>query len=191
VTPAGVILAGGRSLRMGTAKALVALQGVALLDRVLARVAPQVAELAISTNVALSAPFPQLTDPIGGFQGPLAGVLAALEWTAQRGHDLVATFPCDTPFLPLDVVARLSAARADIAVARSAGRVHPVCAVWSTHLATDLRAVLTDERGERSVMRFQQRYRVEVVDFAAPLADPFLNMNCRADVEAAERVLAA
>lgn len=191
MTRAGVVLAGGRSSRMGTSKALVRLQGVALLDRVLLRVAPQVVDLAVSTNVALAAPFPQLIDPVEQFQGPLAGVLAALEWAARRGHATVATFPCDTPFLPLDVVSRLSDAGTDVAVASSNERVHPVCAVWSTRVAAALRATLLDSSGERSVMRFQQRCAVAVVDFSTRTGDPFLNMNCRADIERAERVLAA
>jgi molybdopterin-guanine dinucleotide biosynthesis protein A len=191
MTRAGVVLAGGRSLRMGTSKALVPLLGVPLLDRVIARVAPQVSELAVSTNTALATPLAQLPDPVGGFQGPLAGVLAALEWAARRGHRTVATFPCDTPFLPGDLVARLAAASGDVAVARCNGRMHPVCAVWSTRLKRVLRATLEDAAGDRSVMRFQQRVQAAVVDFAAGPVDPFLNMNCRADVEAAERVLAA
>ncbi len=191
MTRAGVILAGGRSRRMGTSKALVPLQGVALLDRVVARVAPQVDDLAISTNVALPAPFPQLADPIGDFQGPLAGILAALEWAMRLGHATVATFPCDTPFLPLDVVSRLADACADVAVARTNDRVHPVCAIWSTRVATALRATLEDPTGERSVMRFLGRCEMAVVDFSTRNGDPFLNMNCRADLEGAERVLAA
>ena len=191
MTRAGVILAGGRSSRMGTSKALMPLLGVALLDRVLLRVAPQVLDLAISTNVGLAATLPQLIDSIGKFQGPLAGILAALEWAARLGHATAATFPCDTPFLPLDVVSRLSDAGTDVAVASSNERVHPVCAVWSTSIAPALRATLQDSDGERSVIRFQQHCALAVVDFSTRNGDPFLNMNCRADIERAERVLAA
>src|SRR5699024_2494550 len=109
-----VILAGGRSTRMGgKQKALLTLRGQPMIEHVLARLSPQVRRLAVSANNDLAAfaklGFPVLLDPLPGYPGPLAGLLAALHWAATEDRKIthVVTVPADTPFVPLDLVERL------------------------------------------------------------------------------------
>lgn len=195
----GVILAGGLARRMGGGdKALRPLAGVPLLDRVIARAAPQVSALCLNANGDPSrfAPWdlPVVPDDVPGAPGPLAGILAALDWAAARPEiDLVASFPCDAPFIPRDLVARLAAARrdegAEIAVAASGGRTHPVVALWPVALRGDLRRALVEE-GIRKVGRWMARHPTTVVEFASDPVDPFLNGNTPEDLAEAERLLA-
>ena len=113
---AGVVLAGGRSQRMGGGnKALLTLGGQPLLARIVERAAPQVAALVVNANgdpADVSAyGLPVVSDGVSGFVGPLAGVLSGMEWAAARGgYRWVASFAADTPFFPVDLVARLAAA---------------------------------------------------------------------------------
>ncbi len=157
----GVILAGGLARRMGGGdKALRPLGGVTLLDRVIARAAPQVSALWLNANGDPSRfarwDLPVVPDDVPGAPGPLAGILAALDLAAATWPDaeLVASFPCDAPFIPRDLVARLAAARRDqgaaIAVAASGGRTHPVAALWPVALRHDLRRALVEEESARS-----------------------------------------
>jgi molybdenum cofactor guanylyltransferase len=131
---------------------------------------------------------PVLPDPIADQPGPLAGVLAAMEWA---GQGLVATVPGDAPFIPRDLVARLAAAReadgADIAVAASAGRVHPVVALWSANLAAELRRAIVEE-GLRKVERWIDRHSSVRVEFPVEPVDPFFNVNRLEDLAEAERL---
>jgi molybdopterin-guanine dinucleotide biosynthesis protein A len=202
---AGIILAGGLSRRMGGGdKPLGMLAGRALLEHVIARLEPQVHVLAVNANgdPARFAGFglPVLPDTVEGFAGPLAGVLAGLEWTATdtTARSLV-TVAGDTPFFPGDLVDRLAAASAGrpgaIAVASSAGRWHPTFALWPVDLAGSLRAVLVD-RDERRVKAFiEQQDHIEV-DFPFPQVagityDPFFNINTPDDLAEAERLARA
>lgn len=201
-TFAGLILAGGRSTRMGgDDKALLELGGRRLIDRVLARLEPQVCRVAISANgdperFALPG-VPVLPDPLPGGLGPLAGVLAGLEWAATfPGVVGLVTVATDTPFLPLDLVDRLAAARTGetaLVVAASGGRIHPVDALWPLDAAANLRRFL--ESGETyKAMRF-----IDAIGYAAvgfdPVAlpggavDPFFNVNTRDDLATAARLL--
>jgi molybdopterin-guanine dinucleotide biosynthesis protein A len=194
----GVILAGGLARRMGGGdKALRPLAGVTLLDRVIARAAPQVAALCLNANGDPSR-FAQwglavVPDDVPGAPGPLAGILAALDWAAAAEIDLVASFPCDAPFIPRDLVARLAAARrdqgAEVAVAASGGRTHPVVALWPVALRGDLRRALVEE-DIRKVERWIARHPTAVVEFACDPVDPFLNGNTPEDLAEAERLLA-
>ncbi|MCO5065698.1 MAG: molybdenum cofactor guanylyltransferase MobA [Rhizobiaceae bacterium] len=195
---AGIVLAGGRSTRMnGPDKALVTLAGATLLDRTIARLRPQVALVAVNSNASMRdfapAGRPTIPDGIADFPGPLAGILAGLEWAATEGADHVATAACDTPFFPPDLVERLNAAlpENDIAMASSGGRVHPVFALWPTRLSAHLRAHL-EAGGNRSVLAYAELHRIARVDF--PLADagdrqvdPFFNINTPQDLAEAER----
>jgi len=111
---AGLILAGGQGRRMGGDKALRLLGGTPLVGHAIARATPQVGPLAISANG--SAPFadfglPILADSVPGFVGPLAGILAGMDWAAEQGLTSIASFPCDAPLFPRDLVARLAEAR--------------------------------------------------------------------------------
>ncbi|OWJ65221.1 molybdenum cofactor guanylyltransferase MobA [Inquilinus limosus] len=197
----GVILAGGLARRMGGGdKALRLIGGVTLLDRVIARAAPQVSGLWLNANgdPARFARWglPVVPDDVPGAPGPLAGILAALDWAAATRPevDFVASFPCDAPFIPRDLVARLAAARreegAQIAVAASGGRIHPVAALWPVALRHDLRRALVEE-GIRKVERWAGRHGFAVADFAGDPVDPFLNGNTPEDLQEAERLLAA
>ena len=192
----GVILAGGRSSRMGGRdKALVELGGRTLLDRLRARFSPQVGALAINTNSALGAAahgFEVLPDRFAGFPGPLAGIHAGLFWAEQlSGATHLATVSIDTPFLPTDFVARLAGTCADgtsVALARSDGRLHPTCALWPVRLRRKLESFL-EGGNSRKVMDFAEAAGYVAVDFPAIPFDPFFNINTPADLKMAETVL--
>ncbi|TCP44486.1 molybdenum cofactor guanylyltransferase MobA [Rhodovulum marinum] len=192
----GLILAGGGGRRMGGAdKALIRLGGETLLTRVAARLAPQVDALALSANgpagAYADAGLPVLPDAPPGDRGPLAGVLAGLDWAAGQGADALVTAAVDTPFLPRDMVARLLANGAPLAVAESGGRVHPTAALWPVALRAELRAAL--DRGERRVGGFAQVQGAARVGFGpgADGIDPFFNINTPEDLARAERALGA
>lgn len=184
----GLILAGGKATRMnGADKAMLSLLGKPLIAHVAERLAPQVAHLAISANgdPARFKDFalPVLADPLPGFPGPLAGLLAGLEWAqmAHPGCRWLLSAPCDAPFLPLDLAARLEAAAmregAELAMAASQGSRHPVIALWPVSAAKALRGALTQE-DLRKVGAFAARFKTVAVDFPPTGGrDPFLNLN--------------
>ena len=201
---AGVILAGGQGRRLGGVdKASALLDGKPLIEHVIARVRPQVSELIInaSGDPGRFSDFhlPVVADVVEGFAGPLAGVLTGLEWVSTNRPDVtwLASFAVDTPFLPFDLVDRLTEAvareDADIACARSTDRTHPVVAVWSVRLIDDLRHALIEE-DIRKIDRWTARHRIVHVDFA-PVSmngdtfDPFFNINRPEDLIEAERIL--
>jgi molybdopterin-guanine dinucleotide biosynthesis protein A len=194
----GAILAGGLARRMGGGdKALARVAGRPILSHVIERLAPQVDALILNANgdARRFAEFalPVVPDSVAGFPGPLAGVLAALEWTlAQRPNArFVMTAAGDTPFVPLDLVMRLTAAataeRADLAVAASGGRTHPVFGLWPVAAAPALRQAIVEEE-IRKVDRFSARYRVATVAFDDATDDPFFNINAPDDLDEAERL---
>ncbi len=198
-TIAGVVLAGGQSRRMGGGdKCLRELAGRTLLSRIVERVQGQVATLVLNANGdrARFAGFdlPVAADVVEGFAGPLAGVLTGLEWA--RAHapacKFVASFACDAPFVPEDLVARLAHALseqgADMACAASAGRDHPVFGLWPVGLAGDLRRALVDE-DIRKVDIWTAHYHLARVEFAVDPVDPFFNVNRPDDFAAAEAIL--
>ncbi len=191
----GVVLAGGLARRMGGGdKGLRAVAGRAMLERVIARAAPQVGRLALNANgdPARFAGFglPVLADAVTGFAGPLAGVLAGMDWA---NAPWLATFPTDCPFLPRDLVARLLAAAerdgAVLACAASGGRHHPVVGLWRVDLAADLRRAMVDE-GVRRIDAWTARHRLAVVEYPADPVDPFFNANAPEDLVEAERLAA-
>ena len=196
---AGVVLAGGLARRMGGGdKCLRPLAGRTLLGHIVERVRPQVGPLVLNANgdPARFADFglPVVADGIDGFAGPLAGVLAGMEWTAEAASDCpwLASFPGDSPFLPRDLVKRLvraiEAEGADMACAASKGRAHPVVGLWPVRLAADLRRAMVEEK-IRKVDAWTGRYRLATVDFAADPYDPFFNANRPEDLALAERML--
>ena len=204
-TIAGIILAGGRSRRMGGGdKALLDLAGQPMLAHVIKRFAPQVAALALNANgdPARFSTFrlPVIPDPVDGYPGPLAGVLAGLVWarSALPGVTHVASVPADVPLLPRDVVRRLAdglaAGAHPIALARSRGRPHPVVGLWPVALAGDLETALTS--GARKVADWADLHGVAAVDFedearADGLEDPFFNANTPDDLARLRRHLSA
>lgn len=199
-TIAGVLLAGGRSSRMGGGdKCLRSIGGQTLLARVIARARPQVGPLLLSANgdPARFAPFglPVAADSIEGFAGPLAGVLAGLLWVRDRhpGVAWVASFPTDVPFFPTDLVTRLVSARkaegAELAYAESGGRAHPVFGLWPVALAESLGRDLA-AGGERKVGAWALQHRIATVAYPVEPFDPFLNINRPEDEAAVERLIA-
>ena len=186
-----VILAGGKASRLGGGdKGLRTIGGETLLARILARLGPARAAINANGDPARFAEFglPVLPDPIPEQPGPLAGVLAAMEWA---GEGYVATVPGDAPFLPRDLLARLAAERdaagAEIAVAESGGQIHPVVALWPVARAAELRRAIVEE-GLRKVERWIDRHRAVRVEFPVEPVDPFFNVNRPEDLDEAERL---
>jgi molybdopterin-guanine dinucleotide biosynthesis protein A len=201
VKVAGLVLAGGQSRRIGGGdKALRPLGGRTLLGHVVERLRPQVAALVINANgdPARFAGFglPVVADSVPDFAGPLAGVLAGLDWAAAHRPDLshVASVATDAPFLPEDFVSRLVAALteadAELACAASGGRAHPVFGLWPVRLKEDLRGAVTADR-IRKVDLWTARHKLVTVPFADRPVDPFFNVNRPGDLDAAAALLAA
>ena len=190
----GMILAGGRSRRMGGGdKCLLLLNGLPLLAHVIDRIRPQVTGLALNANgdPTRFAEFglPVVADDEADFAGPLAGILAALDWAVrtQPTAPAVLTIPADTPFLPRDLVPRLAEKGAP-ALARSAGRIHPVVGLWPLSLREGLRNALRQE-GLRKVEDWTARLSPTVVDFDGGAVDPFFNINRPEDLARAAALL--
>ncbi|TDR95004.1 molybdenum cofactor guanylyltransferase MobA [Enterovirga rhinocerotis] len=197
--PLGAILAGGLAQRMGGGdKTLLLLAGRTILSRVVERLAPQCAGLILNANGDPGRferyGLPVVPDGRPDFAGPLAGLLASLDYAATLDDrpDDVLTVSADTPFLPSDLVARLVEARrregADLACTRSGGRTHPVIGLWPLRTRDDLRIALRN--GERGVGRFASRFRLAVAEWETNPVDPFFNANTPADLEEAAAVLA-
>jgi molybdenum cofactor guanylyltransferase len=190
---AGVIIAGGKGARLGGDKPLRAFGRSTLLDAVIARVRPQVEELALNVSaVALEryrdCGLELLKDGEEGDIGPLAGILAGLEWAERRGAIWLATFPADTPFLPRDLVSRLLASSRGAAAAHDGERLHGLCAIWPvTARAELLRAVR--EEGVRSLSRAIRQLGGGECVFDSD-AHAFFNVNTPKDLAVAERILA-
>jgi len=201
VNVVGLLLAGGQSRRMGGGdKALRLLAGQTLLDRVIDRVRPQVDALVLNANgdPARFARFglPVVADSIADFAGPLAGILAGLDWTAANRPDcaFVVSLATDAPFLPADLVARLvagmSSEGAELGCAASGGQPHPVIGLWPVRLRDDLRHALSVE-GIRKVDVWTARHRLATVDFPLTPIDPFFNANRPEDLDRAAALLEA
>jgi molybdopterin-guanine dinucleotide biosynthesis protein A len=196
----GIILAGGLAQRMGGGdKPLKTIAGKPILAHVIERLQPQCARLVLNVNgdPARFAGFelPVVGDDVPGFPGPLAGILAGLDWVAANVRDCewAVSVAADTPFIPRDLVQRLQAARlndaCDIAVAVSGGRTHPVIALWPIALGTELRRALTQD-GERKIDRFTGPYRVAEVRWPNEPYDPFFNVNEASDLIVADSIAA-
>jgi len=198
VKPPGIVLAGGLARRLGSDKPLQPLAGRPLLSHVSHRFRPQVADLALNANGDARRfaqwPLAVVPDPIADHPGPLAGVLAGMQWAA-RAHPQatwIATAPVDSPFLPADLVARLmaNAPEHDIVLAVRNGQIQPVCGVWSLALRNDLLEGL--RAGARKVETWARGFRLTTVSFDEDAAiDPFFNINTPDDLVEAERWLRA
>lgn len=191
---AGVILAGGRSSRMGGAdKAALTVAGKSLLDHVHMRIKGQCDPIALSCHrngIRHDAELTILHDAQQDHLGPLAGILAGLEWAATLDIPHIVSVPVDTPFLPHNLVARLqSAGMAAIATSEVDGemRAHPVVGLWPVAFRHDLRAIL--QRGERRVMNAAHAAGAVEVAFDSTDGDPFFNINTPEDVARADALL--
>lgn len=196
----GVILAGGLARRMGGGdKPMQRIGGRTILDRVITRLAPQCDDLVLNANGDLarfeSFGLPIVADTVAGFAGPLAGILAVLDWAAANRPDVtwVVSVAGDCPFLPGDLVTRLHRARerenAQLAAASSGGQSHPVIGLWNIALREDLRHALVMEDC-RKIDRWTARYRLATVSWPATPVDPFFNANTIEDIAEAERLMA-
>ncbi len=195
-----VVLAGGLARRMGGGdKPLRLLAGRPLLDHVLDRLRPQVAATILNANgdPARFAGWglPVVPDGVPDHPGPLAGILAALDWAAAERPDCawVVSVPGDSPLIPEDLVARLHAERqvaeVPLACARSDGQTHPPIGLWPVALREDLRAALA--AGERKIDRWTARHGIAHADWPTRPIDPFFNANAPEDLAEAEALLAA
>lgn len=190
--PLGVILAGGRATRMGGGdKGLRMLGDQSILARVIERLEPQVDGLILNAN-GDKARFGDfglqvVTDSLEGFAGPLAGVLAGLDWAAAQGADTIVTAAADTPFFPPDLVPRLILAteemRHPLALAASPEGRHPTFGLWPVALRDDLREALQD--GLRKVVLWTDKHNGRIAEFPGGTPDPFFNVNTPEDLELA------
>lgn len=196
--PLGVILAGGQARRMGGGdKGLLPLGSGVLLDQVIGRLSPQVANLALNAN-GEAARFdrfglPVLPDTVAGFPGPLAGVLAGLDWARSQGANQIVTAAADTPFFPADLVPRLllaaEEAGAEIALAATENGRHPTFGLWPVALATDLRRALSS--GVRKVVAWTDKHGAATAHFPTGAIDPFFNVNTPEDLTRVEQAMTA
>jgi molybdopterin-guanine dinucleotide biosynthesis protein A len=199
-TPAipGILLAGGLARRMGGGdKPMRQIHGRTILERVIARLKPQCDGLILNANGDpgrfAGFGFPVIPDSVADFPGPLAGILAGLDWAASNRPDVawVLSAAADCPFLPRDLVARLHRARieqnAQLAVAASGGQSHPVIGLWGVALRDELRHALVVE-DIRKIDRFTARYALATVTWPAEPLDPFFNANTVDDLAQAERL---
>jgi molybdopterin-guanine dinucleotide biosynthesis protein A len=192
----GLILAGGLARRMGGGDKLrIRVGGTTILERVLTCLAPQCRCLIINANGDpgrfADTGLPVVADSVPDFAGPLAGILAGLDWAAANApHSAwVVSVPGDCPFLPDDLVARLHGARAaagaPLACARSGQWRHPVVGLWPVRLREDLRQALTLE-GVHKIELWTARHGVAIADWPDVPVDPFFNVNTPDDAARAE-----
>jgi len=194
----GLVLAGGLARRMGGGdKALIRIGDKTILQRVLDRLAPACAGVVLNANgdPTRFAAFglPVVADDVAGFAGPLAGILAGLDWMAAHAPGIawLASAPGDCPFLPHDLVARLHTARLaaqkPLACAQSGDWRHPVVGLWPVALREDLRHALVAEN-LRKIEVWTARHGVALAEWPTTPVDPFFNVNTPEDVAAATRL---
>src|SRR5438093_13607890 len=195
--PLGLILAGGLARRMGGGdKARIRIGGITILGRVLACLQPQCDRLIINANGDpvrfADTGLPVVPDSVPDFAGPLAGILAGLDWAAANAPDVanIVSVPGDCPFLPVDLVERLEVARAaeklPLACARSGDWPHPVVGLWPVALRDDLRGALGG--GLRKIEAWTEKHGVAPAEWPADPVDPFFNVNTPEDAAEAERM---
>ncbi|WP_342078031.1 molybdenum cofactor guanylyltransferase MobA [Yoonia sp. SS1-5] len=192
--PLGVILAGGQATRMGGGdKGLLRLGQGTILSHVIDRLEPQVAGLALNANGDATRfadlRLPVIPDSIGGFAGPLSGVLAGLDWAAAQGADHIVTAAADTPFFPCDLVPQLMRAAeeagADLALAATPDGRHPTFGFWPVAKRADLRTAL--QGGLRKVVAWTDAHGAATAEFPDDAA--FFNVNTPDDLKTAEAML--
>ena len=196
----GLILAGGLARRFGgDDKLRIRIGDMTILDRLISRLGPQCDQLLLNANGSparfADTKLKIVADSIPDYPGPLAGVLAGLDWASANAPNLewMVSAPSDCPFLPQDLVSRLHAARVDagtpIACASSDGKQHPVVALWPVGLREDLRHALLRD-GMRKVGTWAAQYGVATAAWPRTAFDPFFNVNTPEDVAEANRIAA-
>ncbi|MFY0620651.1 MAG: molybdenum cofactor guanylyltransferase MobA [Pelagimonas sp.] len=194
--PLGVILAGGQARRMGGGdKGALVVDGRSMLDRVIDRLGPQVDHLVINANGDadrfMEYGLPVCADTLPGYPGPLAGVLAGMEWAADKGFTHIVTAAADTPFFPKDLVERLqrtaetTSTPIALAVTHEEGRTnrHPTFGLWPVNLRADLRVAL--QEGLRKVVLWTDKHGAASAAFDD---GAFFNVNTPEDLAVAERL---
>jgi molybdenum cofactor guanylyltransferase len=198
--PLGLVLAGGLARRMGGGdKARIRIGGVTILGRVLACLQPQCDRIIINANGDparfADTGLPVVPDSVPDFAGPLAGILAGLDWAAAHAPDVadIVSVPGDCPFLPVDLVERLGIARTaeklPLACARSGDWRHPVVGLWPVSMCEDLRRALVEEDLHK-IEVWTARHGVAIANWPAKPVDPFFNVNTPEDVVEAEHIAA-
>ena len=196
----GLVLAGGLARRMGGGdKARIRVGDTTILERVLVRLKPQCRRVVINANGDparfADTGLPVVADSVPDFAGPLAGILAGLDWAAENTPycDWLVSVPGDCPFLPKNLLARLHevrhAAGTPLACARSGERRHPVVGLWPVTLRADLRRALLDE-GLHKIELWTARHGVAVADWPDAPVDPFFNVNTPQDAGRADEIAA-
>jgi molybdopterin-guanine dinucleotide biosynthesis protein A len=183
----------------GGDKALLQIGGATILDRVLGRLRPQCAGIVINANGDpqrfAATGLPVVADSVPDYAGPLAGILAGLDWAAAHARDVawIGSVPGDCPFLPSDLVGRLHAARVaagtELACAKSGDWRHPVVGLWPVALRDDLRRALVAE-GLRKIEVWTERHGVALAEWPDSPFDPFFNVNTPDDAARAEKIAA-
>jgi molybdopterin-guanine dinucleotide biosynthesis protein A len=181
----------------GGDKAMIAIGGTPILDRVLERLRPACSAIVLNANGDparfASYGLPVVADSVPDYAGPLAGILAGLDWAAAHAPNVafVASVPGDCPFIPCDLVPRLHAAReaagTPLACARSGDWRHPVVGLWPVALREDLRRALVTD-GLRKIEVWTARHGVGIADWPASPVDPFFNVNTPEDAAEADRI---
>ena len=202
VRPLGVILAGGLARRMGGGdKSLLSLGASSrVLDQVIARLGAQVDQMVLNANGDAERfdefGLPVVADSLDGFLGPLAGVLAGLDYAADHGFDHIVSVAADTPFFPTDLVSALETAskHMDVPIALAATKIeggntvrHPTFGLWHVALREDLRSALQD--GLRKVVLWTDQHGAETHVFDSGEIDPFFNINTPEDLELANKMM--
>jgi molybdenum cofactor guanylyltransferase len=198
-TTLGLVLAGGLARRMGGGdKARITIGGVSILQRVLACLVPQCSCIVINANGDptrfADTGLQVAADSVPDFAGPLAGILAGLDWGAQNAPEIewLLSVPGDCPFLPKNLVGRLHEARAaagqPLACARSGEWRHPVVGLWPVKLRDDLRQALVSE-GLHKIEVWTARHGVAIAEWPATPVDPFFNVNTPEDKARAEAIV--
>ena len=196
----GLVLAGGLARRMGGGdKARIKIAGATILQRVLSCLGPQCSRVIINANGDptrfADTGLEVVADDVPDFAGPLAGILAGLDWAARHAPDSkwLASVPGDCPFLPNNLVARLHEARTKagtpLACARSGEWRHPVVGLWPIALRDDLRTALVDEHLHK-IELWTTRHGIAIADWPAEPIDPFFNVNTPQDAARAETIAA-
>jgi molybdopterin-guanine dinucleotide biosynthesis protein A len=196
----GLVLAGGLARRMGGGdKARIGIGGATILQRVLARLVLQCSRVIINANGDparfADTGLPVIADSVPDFAGPLAGILAGLDWAATNAPTIewLVSVPGDCPFLPKDLIDCLHEARivagAPLACARSGEWRHPVVGLWPVALRDDLRRALVGE-GMHKIELWTARHGTAVAEWPATPVDPFFNVNTPEDAAQAEAVAA-
>ena len=198
--PLGVILAGGQATRLGGGdKGRLSLGGKTILEHVIDRLEPQVGGMALNANGDPSRfadlDMPVIPDSLAEFPGPLAGVLAGLDWAAEQGAEAIVTAAADTPFFPCDLVPQLllaaEAGPHQLALAASGepgGKLwrQPTFGLWPVALRDDLRAAL--QSGLRKVVIWTGKHDAGQATFVQSGIDPFFNVNTPEDLQEARRI---